>query len=71
MQRFHVQLVDPARAILREQRLDVMDLSDVWRHIEDLAETAEQPGLRIKVVDDSGEIVVMVGVATARQTLHR
>ncbi len=64
MNLYHFQMTDPtgARREMRSVRLD--DLGAVWREIAALAVGAAEGG-QIRVTNDAGGIVVLVGVSTA------
>ncbi|WP_374546723.1 hypothetical protein [Rhodoblastus sp.] len=67
---YHFQMIDPtgARHDLRSLRL--ADIGAVWREIQSVA--ADQPqGGQIRVMNDAGGIVVLVGVSTARSLQAR
>jgi len=43
------------------------NLDAVWSRISDLAREVEGPGYKVRVKDETGGIVILVGVATARR----
>ncbi len=65
MNLYHFQMTDPtgARREMRSVRLD--DLGAVWREIGALAVGCAAEGGQIRVTNDAGGIVVLVGVSTA------
>ncbi len=70
MQSLQLFLLSPDRAVLQERSVHVPDLSAIWPHVKRLANHAEHLGSRIHVKDASGAIVMMMGVATARNVLN-
>jgi len=50
---------------LRLHAIELRDLSAVWSQIAGLTENSA-PKSRIRVKDQSGEILISVGIATAR-----
>lgn len=63
---YHFQMIDPmgGRRDLKSARF--ADMRDVWREISALAVVRGGEGRQIRVTNDEGGIVVLVGVATAR-----
>ena len=45
--------------------VELPDLSAVWGHIARLAEKVSDPQCRIRVMDQSGRMLISVGIATA------
>jgi hypothetical protein len=43
------------------------DLAAAWPKIGQLARTVSEPGCKIRVKDEAGGIVILVGVASARR----
>jgi len=46
--------------------VELPHLSAVWGHIADLANKVSSPDCRVRVMDQSGNMVISVGIATAR-----
>jgi hypothetical protein len=65
MNLYHFQLIDPtgARREMKSARLN--DIRAVWREIEALALGRAKDGGQIRVTNEAGGIVVLVGVSTA------
>jgi hypothetical protein len=62
---FEVQQGDDTIAIERSVELGPKAM---WLRIRELAGKPYAPGCRIRVTNQSGEIVMLVGVATARRS---
>jgi hypothetical protein len=65
MQLYHFQTIDPAGARHDVRSLRLADLAAVWREIDVLA-AGQSRGGQIRVTNEAGGIVVLVGVSTAR-----
>lgn len=70
MQLYHFQTIDPTGARHDVQSLRLTDLAAVWREIEVLAASQSRGG-QIRVTNEAGGIVVLVGVSTARRLQAR
>jgi hypothetical protein len=67
---YHFQMIDPTGARRDLQSLRVTDNGALWREI--LAVAADQShGGHIRVTNEAGGIVVLVGVSTARSLQSR
>jgi len=67
---YHFHMIDPtgARHMLKSLRL--ADIRSVWREIQTVA-ADKAPGGQIRVLNEAGAIVVLVGIATARSLNQR
>ncbi len=65
MQLYHFQMIDPTGARHDVKSLRLANLAAVWREIDVLAATQSR-GAQIRVTNEAGGIVVLVGVSTAR-----
>ena len=66
MAAFEFQIVHPDRRIVRREHQNLLEIAGVWDHVADLALDVDQPGARIRVIDEAGDTIISVGVATAR-----
>jgi hypothetical protein len=53
--------------IAARRAVGLPDTRSAWPEISRLAEKFDQPGCKIRVLDESGRIVILTGVATARR----
>ena len=67
---YHIQMIDPTGARHDIKSLQLTDIGAVWREIEAVA-AAQSHGGQIRVTNESGGIVVLVGVSTARSLQAR
>ena len=63
---YHFHMIDPHGTRRELQSLRLPDLPAVWREIGALAQIRGAEGRQIRVLNEAGGIVVLVGVATAR-----
>jgi hypothetical protein len=59
-------VVKDDRTIAATQSVALRSLQAAWPRIAELARSVDEPGCRIRVTDEAGEIVILVGVASAR-----
>jgi hypothetical protein len=52
--------------IVAERSIVLPELAAVWSKIAELGRAVKEPGRKIRVKDQAGRIVILVGVATAR-----
>lgn len=55
--------------IVKEESIALPDMKAAWSQVERLARSVDEKGCRIRVTDAKGEIVILVGVSSARHTL--
>ncbi|MBB4197286.1 hypothetical protein CCR94_14735 [Rhodoblastus sphagnicola] len=69
---YHFQIIDPQGGRREVDSLRLPDLDAVWERIAALASARDAEGRQIRVTNEAGGIVVLVGVCTARrlQTLR-
>lgn len=67
---YHFQLIDPAGGRREMKSLHLQDVGAVWREIGALAVRRAAEGGQIRVMNEAGGIVVLVGVSTAL-SLHQ
>jgi hypothetical protein len=53
--------------IAAEQAIALPDASAAWPKIAELTQTFDQPGHKIRVRDEAGGIVILIGVAALRR----
>jgi hypothetical protein len=63
---YHFQLIDPAGGRRELKSLRLADTRAVWREIDTFALTPAAKGSQIRVTNEAGGIVVLIGVSTAR-----
>ena len=66
MQRFSFEVLQSGRSITVLRSVRLPDLNTVWDKVAELAEGIEAPGSQIRVTDESGHTVVLVGVAPSQ-----
>ncbi len=64
MHLYHFQTIDPTGARHDVKSLRLADTTAVWREIDVLA-ASQSRGAQIRVTNEAGGIVVLVGVSTA------
>ena len=62
---YHFQLIDPAGSRRDMKSLRLLDTHAVWREIDALARGYAAKGSHIRVTNEAGGIVILVGVCTA------
>ncbi len=62
---YHFQLIDPAGNRRDMKSLQLLDTRAVWREIDALARGYAAKGSQIRVTNEAGGIVILVGVCTA------
>jgi hypothetical protein len=62
---YHFQLIDPAGSRRDMKSLRLIDTRAIWCEIDTLARAAAAKGSQIRVTNEAGGIVILVGVSTA------
>jgi hypothetical protein len=62
---YHFQMIDPTGGRRDMKTVELGDMTAVWREIGALAFAHASKGGQIRVKNESGGIVVLVGVSTA------
>jgi len=62
---YHFQLIDPAGSRRDMKSLRLTDTRAIWREIDALACGPTAKGSQIRVTNEAGGIVILVGVCTA------
>jgi hypothetical protein len=70
MHLYHFQTIDPTGARHDVKSLRLADTAAVWREIDALA-ACQARGAQIRVTNEAGGIVVLVGASTARRLQAR
>ncbi len=61
-------LVHNSDGVLRTPvSLEMKDITSVWDHIGELSNVYNRPGSRIAVKDETGSVIISVGVVSARK----
>ena len=53
--------------VIAEQTIALTDTSAAWPKIAELAKTFDEPGHKIRVKDEAGGIVILIGVTALRR----
>jgi hypothetical protein len=56
--------------IATKQTIALPDTSAAWPKIAELAKTFDEPGCQIRVRDEAGGIVILIGVVTLRRSAN-
>jgi hypothetical protein len=67
MERYDFEVLDGDETVARLQSI-VEGANSLWPRIKELA-SAHSPGCQIRVIDQSGEMVMLVGVTAARRAI--
>ena len=67
MRLYVFEVVKDGESIMAKHSVALPDLTAAWSRIANLARIFDEPGCKIRVKDEAGEIVILVGVATARR----
>jgi hypothetical protein len=65
MQRYDFIVLRDEATIAAERSVALPDLKAAWPRITALAQTFDQPGGRIRVTNEAGDVVILVGVTAA------
>jgi hypothetical protein len=68
MQYYDVEVLKGDERVSAKRRVGLPDSRDAWPMIAELAERIEVPGCRIRVTDQSGQIIILIGVAAVQST---
>jgi hypothetical protein len=64
---FDFEMLKDCAVIAAKQTLALPDTRAAWPKIAQLANTFDEPGYKIPVRDETGGIVILIGVATLRR----
>jgi hypothetical protein len=68
MKHYDFDVVRGGTVIVAERAIVLPELAAVWLKIAELARAVEEPGCKIRVKDQAGRNIILVGVAVARRT---
>jgi hypothetical protein len=68
MERYDFEVRQGDDTIASERCVELRGPKAVWRRIGELASKSYAPGCRIRVTNQGGEIVMLIGIATARRS---
>ena len=64
---YDFEVLKDGAIIAAEQAIALPDTSAAWPKIAELAKTFDEPGHKIRVRDEAGGIVILIGVAALRR----
>ncbi|HKM69019.1 MAG TPA: hypothetical protein VJX94_02870 [Stellaceae bacterium] len=64
---YDFEVLKDGAIIAAEQAIALPDVSAAWPKIAELAKTFDEPGHKIRVRDEAGGIVILIGVAALRR----
>ena len=67
MQVYDFEVLKDGAVIAAEQAIALPDASAAWPKVAELAKTFDEPGHKIRVRDEAGGIVILIGVAALRR----
>ena len=67
MHLYDFEVLRDGAVIAAKRAIRLPDTRAAWPEIIRLAERFDQPGCKIRVLDESGRIVILTGVATVRR----
>ena len=67
MHLYDFEVLRDGAVIAAKRALRLPDTRAAWREIAKLAKSFDPPGCKIRVLDESGRIVILTGVATVRR----
>jgi hypothetical protein len=67
MHLYDFEVLRDGAVIAARRAVGLPDTRAAWPEISRLAEKFDRPGCKIRVLDESGRIVILTGVATARR----
>ena len=71
MSTYRFRIVSTERAVLAEHDRHLADMPAVWCELVLLSWRVPEAGAHIEVSDEAGEMIIRVGIATARATAAR
>jgi hypothetical protein len=66
MERYDFEVTQGDETIASLRAVELRGLGAVWSHIAELTKMVSAPKSRIRVLDQSGGILISIGIATAR-----
>ena len=67
MQLYDFEVLRDGAVVAAKRAIQLPDTRAAWPEIAGLARIFDQPGCKIRVLDESGRIVILTGAATVRQ----
>ena len=67
---YDFEVLKDGAVLAMEQTVALPDTSAAWSKIIELAKTFDEPGHKIRVKDEAGGIVILIGVATVRRSAN-
>ena len=67
MHPYDFEVLRDGAVIAARRAIRLPDTRAAWPEIARLAESFDEPGCKIRVLDESGRIVILIGVAAARR----
>ena len=67
---YDFEVLKDGAVIAAEQTVALPDTSAAWPKIAELARTFDEPGHKIRVKDEAGGIVILIGVAALRRSAN-
>ena len=67
MHLYDFEVLRDGAVIAAKRAIGLPDTRAAWPEIASLAKRFDQPGCKIRVLDEFGRIVILTGVATVRQ----
>ena len=68
---YDFEVLKDGAVIAAEQTIALPDTNAAWPKIAELAKTFDEPGHKIRVRDEAGGIVILIGVAALRRCANK
>jgi hypothetical protein len=68
---YDFEVLKDGGVVAAERTIALPDTSAAWPKIAELAKAFDEPGHKIRVKDETGGIVILIGVATLRHSTNR
>jgi hypothetical protein len=68
---YDFEVLKEGGVVAAERTIALPDTSAAWPKIAELAKAFDEPGHKIRVKDETGGIVILIGVATLRYSTNR
>ena len=65
---YDFEVLKDGGVVAAERTIALPDTSAAWPKIAELANTFDEPGYKIRVKDETGGIVILIGVVTLRRS---
>lgn len=70
MEYYNFAVLKGDETIAGARSVAIPDPNAAWSRVVELAKSIEQPGCRIRVTNEAGEVVILAGVNAARRHLE-